>query len=244
MTVTTNPNPRRWLAILPALLVLFAVLTAPPAVGQTAADVVGDWVSEDGAVRLELRANESFRLIPPPMHPDLDRMTGNYRLRVEQGFMLVRAVEVSGGFRVDLVSLEEDRLTLSSDDLLGGTLTFTVPYQLKDFLEAPVGVFIVMTLIMFGGAAVLTGQAMGNGWQPAWKAAAYAVLLGVADRFMVAWLFQGDLLSIWGFVFHSGIFIAIALIAHRYTVARKMCGQYPWLYERAGPFRYRERAAS
>lgn len=237
-----NRAGARWL--LPILALLAAMILAPSAWGQSAAELVGDWVTQDGAVRLELRADESFRLIPPPMHADLERMTGNYRLRADQGFMLVRAVEVSGGFRIDVVGLEEGRLTLASDDLLGGTLTFTVPYQLKDFLEAPVGVFIVMTLIMFGGASVLTGQAMGNGWQPAWKAAAYAVLIGVADRFMIAWLFQGDLLSIWGFVFHSGIFIVIALIAHRYTVARKMCAQYPWLYRRAGPFGYRERAAA
>lgn len=244
MTAKTSSNRvgLRWL--LPLLVLLAATLAAPIAAAQSAADLVGDWVSEDGSVRLELRADESFRLIPPPMHPELERMTGNYRLRVEQGFMLVRAVEVSGGFRLDVVGLEEGQLSLASDDLLGGQITFTVPYQLKDFLEAPVGVFIVMTLIMFGGAAVLTGQAMGNGWQPAWKAGAYAVLLGVADRFMIAWLFQGDLLSIWGFVFHSAILVAIALVAHRYTVARKMCAQYPWLYQRVGPFGYRERAAA
>lgn len=228
-----------------AVLLLLTVLALPgAALAQSAADVVGDWVSDDGSVRLELRADESFRLIPPPMHPDLDTMTGNYRLRVEQGFMLVRAVEVSGGFRIDLVSLEEGRLTLASDELLGGEIAFTVPVQLKDFLAAPVGVFIVMTLIMFGAAAVATGQAMGNGWQPAWKAAAYAVLLGVADRFMIAWLFDGALLSLWGFVLHSAIFVVIALLAHRFTVARKMCAQYPWLYERSGPLGFRERAAA
>lgn len=203
-------------------------------------DVVGDWVTEDGSVRLELRADESFSLSPPPMHSDLETITGNYRLRAEQGFMLVRAVEVSGGFRVDVVGLNDGILTLSADDLLGGELSFSVPYQLKDFLAAPVGVFIVMTLILFGWGAVATGQAMARSWQPAWKAGAYAVLLTVGDRFLVAWLFDGDLLSLWGFAFHAVILTAIALIAHRYTVAAKMCQQYPWRYERRGPFGWRE----
>jgi branched-chain amino acid transport system ATP-binding protein len=35
--------------------------------------------------------------------------------------------------------------------------------------------------------------------------------------------------------------VAIGLFAYRLNRARKMVSQYPWLYERAGLFRWRDR---
>jgi putative effector of murein hydrolase len=44
----------------------------------------------------------------------------------------------------------------------------------------------------------------------------------------------------WGRVRCSLVPILIALAAHRLTRARKMVNQYPWLYERTGPFGWRD----
>jgi uncharacterized protein DUF6867 len=37
------------------------------------------------------------------------------------------------------------------------------------------------------------------------------------------------------------VILAIALSAHRFTLARKMVAQYPWLYERSGLLNWREK---
>ena len=70
---------------------------------------------------------------------------------------------------------------------------------------------------------------------------AYSVLLGLGDRFLVFALFGGELLSVYGFILHTLVIGAIAVVAYRMAKARRMVGQYPWLYDRAGPFGWRER---
>jgi len=102
-------------------------------------------------------------------------------------------------------------------------------------------VFIGLTLVLFGGAAFLTGQALASGWQQAWKAVPYALLLGVGDRFLTYAMFEGELLTLSGYLIHSAVLLAICLLAYRLTKARKMVSQYPWLYERDGLFGWRQR---
>ncbi|MEQ9812475.1 MAG: hypothetical protein RLO50_06810 [Azospirillaceae bacterium] len=206
---------------------------------QQAQSVVGDWQSEDG-IRIQLNPDETY-VLTGPLANGLERMSGQYRARLDQGFMLMRAVETTGGFRVDIVGVEDGTLTLSSEDVFGGEISFGQPYRVSDFLGADIGVFIGLTLVVFGFAAVMTGNALANGWQPIWKAIPYSLMLGAADRFLVHWLFDGLLLSLWGFVFHSAILFAIVAIAYRFTRARKMTSQYPWRYENAGLFGWRER---
>jgi len=102
-------------------------------------------------------------------------------------------------------------------------------------------VFIGMTVILTGFASFMTGQAVANTWHPMWHVVPYAVLLGVADRFLIWSLFDGKaLLS--GFVIDTLVILAIAAVAYRLTLARNMAGQYPWLYERTGIFTWRAKS--
>lgn len=110
---------------------------------------------------------------------------------------------------------------------------------METLLGAPLGVFIGVTLVLFGGAAWLTGQALAGTWRPAWQAFAYAPLLAAVDRFLIFALFEGELLSPWGYLLHALLLLAIMLLAYRVTRARRMVSQYPWLYERAGLFAWR-----
>ncbi len=109
------------------------------------------------------------------------------------------------------------------------------------FLGSSPAVFFGLTVLVFGGCGVLTGQALAEGWRPPGVACGYALLLGLGDRFLVWGLFGGELLSLYGFVVHTLVIGAITLTAYRISVARRMVSQYPWLYERAGPFGWRER---
>jgi len=103
-------------------------------------------------------------------------------------------------------------------------------------------VFIGLTVILFGGAAWMTGQALAATWRPAWHLVPYALLMSVGDNFLTFALFNGDLLSATAYFSHAVILWAIAMVAYRVTQVAKMVAQYPWLYERAGLFAWRDRA--
>lgn len=102
-------------------------------------------------------------------------------------------------------------------------------------------VFSVAEKVLIGGAAFMTGQAAAATWRPVGLLLFYVVLLGLTDRFLTWGLFQGELLSITGFVVDTAALAAIALFTFRVTRVSKMVSQYPWLYERVGPMHYRER---
>lgn len=112
---------------------------------------------------------------------------------------------------------------------------------MEDLIGNSLGVFIGITCIIAGGAAWMTGQALGETWRPAWQAVAYSLLLGLADRFIIFALFEGELLSLAGYLIDTAVLVTIALAAYRVTRVARMVQQYPWLYERAGIFGWRGR---
>jgi hypothetical protein len=105
-------------------------------------------------------------------------------------------------------------------------------------------VFIGLTVVIMGGAAYLTGQAVAGNWGPAWQVVVYTVLLGFVDRFLTWGLFEGDGLSVSGYLVDTAVLVALGLVAYRVTYVAKIVSQYPWLYERASPWRYRPRPES
>jgi CHASE2 domain-containing sensor protein len=113
---------------------------------------------------------------------------------------------------------------------------------MRDLLGSTPGVFVGVTLILFGFAAVMTGQALARTWRPARQLVPYALLLAAGARFISYALFDGDLLSPGGYAVGTVVLLAMTAAAYRATQARKMVTQYPWLYERAGLFAWRERA--
>jgi hypothetical protein len=112
---------------------------------------------------------------------------------------------------------------------------------LTALLGGEIGAFFSMTVVLFGGAAFLTGQTLAQGWRPGWQILPAALLLAAADRFLLYALFAAELASLSGFLIATATLGAIMLAAYRLTRARKMVQQYPWLYERRGPFGWRER---
>lgn len=93
-------------------------------------------------------------------------------------------------------------------------------------------VFIGITLILSGGCAVMTGRALALNWRPRWQVVVYALLLTLADRFLIYALFQGELLSPTGYLADALLLIAIAFAAYLLTRSRQMVRQYPWAYRR------------
>ncbi|MCW8945997.1 MAG: hypothetical protein OQL10_14865 [Sedimenticola sp.] len=101
-------------------------------------------------------------------------------------------------------------------------------------------VFIGVTLILFGGAAYMMGQAIAITWRPVLHVLAYGMLLGAGDRFLIFALFGGELTSLAGYLVDTVAIIAIGLLAFRITRVNRMVSQYPWLYRRSGFFSWAE----
>jgi uncharacterized protein DUF6867 len=108
--------------------------------------------------------------------------------------------------------------------------------------ENALQVFFV-TCLLGGGAAWATGRALANSWRPFGQVLVYLLLLGAAVRFAHFALFQGELLSVSSYVTDTAFLVVIGGLSWRLTRARRMVTQYRWLYERTGPFTWRQRAA-
>jgi hypothetical protein len=112
---------------------------------------------------------------------------------------------------------------------------------MENFLGNSLATFFGITVIGTGFCAYMTGQAAARTWRPIFPVIVYCALLAGVSRFLSWGLFGGDLLSWTGYVVDAVVLIAIGVFAYRLTEARKMVTQYPWLYERAGLFGWRER---
>ena len=112
---------------------------------------------------------------------------------------------------------------------------------METLLGTSPGVFIGLTVIIIGGAAIMTGRALADAWKSPWQVVFACFGLALADRFLVYALFGGELLNLAGFVIDFAVLTGMALAAHRLTVVHKMVAQYPWRYERETLWSYREK---
>jgi len=88
------------------------------------------------------------------------------------------------------------------------------------------GVFILVTVVLGGGAGWLAGRAIALTWRPWWHVLAYMLILGAAVRFIHFALFDGTLASLHYYAVDSAIAILIGLAGYRLTRARQMAVQY------------------
>lgn len=112
---------------------------------------------------------------------------------------------------------------------------------MESVVGSELAVFVGLTLVLFGFTAVLTGQALARTWRPWWQAIPYGLLLSLAARFLTYALFDEPLLHLSGWLVQWLYIVAVTLLAYRLTQARKMVVQYPWLYEPAGLFGWRDK---
>ena len=101
--------------------------------------------------------------------------------------------------------------------------------------------FFFVTLAIGGGAAFMSGRALASTWQPVWRLVFYMLLLAAAIRFFHFALFGGTLLSLQYYLADSAAVILLALVGFRLKRVSQMVTQYAWLYDRAGPFAWREK---
>lgn len=116
--------------------------------------------------------------------------------------------------------------------------------MMASILGTSFGVFIGLTLIIAGGAGIMTGKAIAEGWRPVWQVVFACFGLALANRFLVYALFEGELLHLTGFLIGFIVITALAIVAWRITLAHCMAAQYPWKVERVSLFTWRERDAA
>jgi hypothetical protein len=107
--------------------------------------------------------------------------------------------------------------------------------------EDSLGVFLLVTVILGGGAAALAGRAVALTWRQWWQLVVYSLMLGAAVRFIHFALFEGTLLSIHYFAVDSAVCTAFAFLGFATTRAARMAGQYPWIHEQNGLLRWRRK---
>jgi len=105
-------------------------------------------------------------------------------------------------------------------------------------------VFLLLTVIIGGGAAALTGRAIASTWRPWWHAVGFALLLGAVVRFLHFALFEGTLLSPTYYVTDTAVCLACSLIGFRLMRVSQMVGCYGWINERSDLFAWRRRNAA
>jgi hypothetical protein len=113
---------------------------------------------------------------------------------------------------------------------------FSIPEFLSD--EGSLGVFLLVTVAMGGGAAWLAGRAIAATWRPWWHLLLYMLLLSLAVRFIHFALFDSTFLSLHYYLVDYAVCVGFALLGVRLMWVKH---RYKWLNERAGLFRWRRR---
>ncbi|MGO4573885.1 DUF6867 family protein [Microvirga sp. 2TAF3] len=109
--------------------------------------------------------------------------------------------------------------------------------------EPSIWLFLFVTVIMGGAAAWMTGRAMAITWRPYWQLLVYLLILAAAVRFIHFALFGGTLRSIHYYAVDAIVVLIIGSLGFQYNRARQMTSQYRWLYERTGPFGWKEKTS-
>lgn len=107
--------------------------------------------------------------------------------------------------------------------------------------ETSVFFFALVTLVLGGSTAWMTGRACAMTWRPIGVMLFYLLLLGVAVRFIHFAIFHGTLLSLHYYLVDTAILMIIGYVGFLHTRAGQMATQYYWLYEKSGPISYRSR---
>jgi hypothetical protein len=107
--------------------------------------------------------------------------------------------------------------------------------------ENSLGVFLLVTVVLGGGAAALAGRAVALTWRPWWQVVVYMLMLGAAVRFIHSALFGGTLLSIHYYAVDTLMCMAFGFAGFQAARTRRMVAQYPWINQPEGPLRWRRK---
>src|ERR1700730_9585735 len=91
------------------------------------------------------------------------------------------------------------------------------------------GPFLLVTVVLGGGAAIIAGRAVAQTWRPWWQGVVYMLILGAAVRFMHYALFDGAIDSIPAYALDTAVAIGFFGAGSPALRARQMARQYVFL---------------
>lgn len=98
--------------------------------------------------------------------------------------------------------------------------------------------FLIITIVLLGGASFLTGRALASTWRSVWLVLFAALALGGVVRFLHFALAGNTLLSLYYYTIDTLFCLLFGLWGYRMKRASQMAHQYGWLYRRAGPLNW------
>ena len=107
-------------------------------------------------------------------------------------------------------------------------------YEEASFLS-----FLIVTCLLGGWAAWMTGKACAQTWRPYIALVIYLLALGIAVRFLHHALFGGHMLAARFYVVDTAILLILGTLGYKHTRTSQMTRQYHWLYEKVSPFSFR-----
>lgn len=102
--------------------------------------------------------------------------------------------------------------------------------------------FFLITCILGGWAAWMTGRACAQTWRPFLMFLVYMLPLTFMVRFIHYSMFEGSLLSLHYYLVDLVVLMIIGSLGYRYTKVKQMVRQYSWLYEKTSAFSYKSKA--
>jgi hypothetical protein len=96
-------------------------------------------------------------------------------------------------------------------------------------------VFLLVSIVMGCSTAYVSGKAIAETWRPAWHAIVYALIVGLAVRFIHFALFEEVLLSLRNYIVDCAALIATTVVGYQWTRKRQMEQQYGVLRGTAAP---------
>lgn len=107
--------------------------------------------------------------------------------------------------------------------------------------DESLGIFVPVTVVLGGGAALLAGRAIAATWRQWWQVVVYMLILGGAVRFIHFALFGGTLLSPHYYTVDTAVCLLAGLLGFRIARVGQMVRQYRWINVPDGPLRWRRK---
>jgi hypothetical protein len=87
-------------------------------------------------------------------------------------------------------------------------------------------VFLLLTVILGGSAAFISGKSVAETWRPFWQLPVYMLLLAGVVRFLHFSLFEEAFVSAQNFLVDFAVLLSLAIAGYRSARAGQMTTQY------------------
>jgi len=96
-------------------------------------------------------------------------------------------------------------------------------------------VFLLLTILIGGSGAFISGRAIAQTWRPFWHIPVYMLALAAFVRFFHYALFWEVFISLKNYIVDYVVAFASAAIGYRLTRGQQMAAQYGWIFGRPDP---------